>query len=205
MEVPMDRVKTEVKVEFSEPETEPLRASQTSSSTLGKWLVIFSQVYRQEITEPAVWAFREALADLSDSEVELACREVIKRVKFFPTPADVRECLATARSNIQPVKRLLLPEPEQTEEERAACAEARTNFRNELKRIAEKAEMEHKQRATVVSCPASSIGQPASVRNWCLAQDENDGTPRSGFEREAIILTKKGHAAAVRETAKGAA
>jgi hypothetical protein len=91
---------------------------------------VFSQVYRQETTEAGVWAFREALADLSAAELDLACREAIKRLKFFPTPAEIRECLTTARENLRPIPQSVLPPwEEETPEDVAAREEALEKLR----------------------------------------------------------------------------
>ena len=84
--------------------------------------MVFSQLYRQEATEAAVWAYREALGDLTSGEIDRGCREAIRRLKFFPNPAEIRECLAIARANAKPKQAsLALSEAdEETPEDRAA-------------------------------------------------------------------------------------
>jgi len=100
------------------------------SSALTKWLLVFSQLYRQEATEAAVWAYRESLDDLSAEEIELACREAIRRLKFFPTPAEIRECLTLARANSKPLQQARLPEAEEeTPDDRVAREEALARLR----------------------------------------------------------------------------
>jgi hypothetical protein len=99
---------------------------------------VFSQVYRTEATEAAVWAFREALADLAPSEINLACRQAIRDLKFFPTPAEIRNCLASAREKLasQPRRNLPTWEPETPED-----IAAREQALEKLKEIAAKKSM----------------------------------------------------------------
>lgn len=59
---------------------------------LGKWMIAFTHVYRQPMTEATVWVYRETLCDLSVDELDRGCREAIKQTRFTPTPAEIREC-----------------------------------------------------------------------------------------------------------------
>jgi hypothetical protein len=106
--------------------------------------MVFSQLYRQEATEAAVWAYREALADLSPGEIDRGCREAIRSLKFFPNPAEIRECLEIARANTKPKQALrALPEvEEETDEDREARELAFAKIReivgrNDFKHVAE--------------------------------------------------------------------
>jgi hypothetical protein len=121
-----------------------LQQPSSASSALGRWLIIFSQLYRQEATEAAVWAYGEALGDLTSGEIDRGCREAIRRLKFFPNPAEIRECLEIARANAKPKQALrALPEvEEETAEDREARELAFAKIReivgrNDLKRVAE--------------------------------------------------------------------
>ena len=58
---------------------------------LAKWMTVFTHVYRQPMTEATVWAYRETLKDLTAAEVDRGCMESMKRTKFTPTPAEIRE------------------------------------------------------------------------------------------------------------------
>jgi hypothetical protein len=124
-----------------EQEPRPQQLSSTSSA-LAKWLMVFSQLYRQEATEAAVWAYREALADLTPGEIDRGCREAIRRLKFFPNPAEIRECLTIARANAKPKQLPALPEAqEESAEDREARELALATLReiagrNDLERIA---------------------------------------------------------------------
>lgn len=65
--------------------------SSEFSDCLGKWMLVFNRVYRQPMTDVTIWAYRETLADLTPEELERGCREAMKRTKFTPTPAEIRE------------------------------------------------------------------------------------------------------------------
>ena len=44
-----------------------------------------------------VWAYREALKDLTVAELERGCADALKRIKFVPTPAEIRDCVEKTR------------------------------------------------------------------------------------------------------------
>lgn len=74
---------------------EALRSRTTQSreflDCLAKWMIVFNRVYRQPMTDAAVWAYREALSDLSVEELERGCIGAMKQTRFTPTPAEIRE------------------------------------------------------------------------------------------------------------------
>lgn len=70
--------------------------SLTSREEIGKYLLSFCELHRRQLTPALLSLFCEALADLTPNEVQLGFREVAKRVKFFPAPAEIREALEVA-------------------------------------------------------------------------------------------------------------
>lgn len=66
--------------------------------------------------EPAtVWAYREALSDLSVEELEQGCTEAMRQTKFTPTPAEIREYGMLPKETV--FLNNALPEPYPTKEE----------------------------------------------------------------------------------------
>lgn len=95
-----------------------------------QWLVVFGGLFQRELTELLIGTYCEALSDLTPTEIALGCKGAIKRLKFFPTPAEIRECLGIARANSKPELRPRLPvwEPE-TPEDLVAREEALDKIR----------------------------------------------------------------------------
>jgi hypothetical protein len=145
--------------------------------------MVFSQLYRQEATEAAVWAYREALGDLTSEEIESGCREAIRRLKFFPNPAEIRECLAIARANATPKQvRPALPE---AEEETAEDRAARELALAKLREIAGRNDLER-----VAKCPSA---QELEWRRSALKRQADEWANKNGrrsevaAEREVVI------------------
>lgn len=61
---------------------------------LARELLLTGAMFRTEITELISVGYREALSDLTPSEIERGFREARKKLKFFPLAAEIRE-LAT--------------------------------------------------------------------------------------------------------------
>ncbi len=81
----------------------PLPApSAAFSQVLKNWLALFSEHYRQEISELSAVAYLEGLADLTAAQLNLACAEALRTCRFLPNVADIRAALAEARSRMQP-------------------------------------------------------------------------------------------------------
>lgn len=55
-----------------------------------------SHVYRKKYDPEMLAGYFDGLSDLTDRELNLAYLEAIKRRKFFPTPAELRESLDIA-------------------------------------------------------------------------------------------------------------
>jgi hypothetical protein len=53
--------------------------------------VVFTHVYRQQMTDATFWAYNEALKDLTPDQLERGCIGAMKVTRFTPTPAEIRE------------------------------------------------------------------------------------------------------------------
>ena len=85
-----------------------------------KWIVILAEFYRTDLTERGpryVELWVGALSDVEASSLELACRKAMQLYKFFPTPAEIRDALQIARSNIARPSMRSLPEADATPQE----------------------------------------------------------------------------------------
>ncbi len=76
--------------------------SAAFSQALKNWLALFSEHYRQEISELSAVAYLEGLADLTAAQLDLGCAEALRSCRFLPNVADIRAALAEARSRMQP-------------------------------------------------------------------------------------------------------
>lgn len=61
-----------------------------------KRLLQLAETYQRQMTREMVLGYVEALDDFTPNEIDLAFREAVKRCKFFPNPAEIRECLNVA-------------------------------------------------------------------------------------------------------------
>jgi hypothetical protein len=59
-------------------------------------LMRLAETYNRILTVEAVRGYIEALDDFTPDELDLAFREAYRRCKFFPNPAEIRECLSVA-------------------------------------------------------------------------------------------------------------
>jgi hypothetical protein len=98
---------------------------------LKKHLAIFTEHYRQPMSELSVLAYAEDLADLTLEQLDAACIEARRTSEFMPVSATIRNCLSKICSS-EPVYLgpPLLEYPEITAEER----EAAFVFSEELKK-----------------------------------------------------------------------
>lgn len=84
--------------------------SITPREEIGKHLLPLLELHRRPYRPGVLSLFCEALADLTPREVDLGFRECAKRLKFFPTPADVREALNVALERMPQQTRRLADE-----------------------------------------------------------------------------------------------
>jgi hypothetical protein len=99
-------------------ETPPPARSAEFSQALKNWLAVFSEHYRQEISDLAAVGYLEGLADLTAGQLNLACAEALRTCRFLPTAADIRAALGDARNKLsEPLRR------GEAETERDTCAE----------------------------------------------------------------------------------
>lgn len=80
----------------------PPAPSAAFSRALKSWLALFSEHYRQEISELSALGYLEGLADLTAAQLDLACAEALRSSRFLPTVADIRAALGEARTRMQP-------------------------------------------------------------------------------------------------------
>ncbi len=66
-------------------------------SRLREWLAVFSEHYRQEISELSAVGYLRGLADLTATQLEIACGEALRSCRFLPTVGEIRAALAEAR------------------------------------------------------------------------------------------------------------
>jgi hypothetical protein len=109
----------------------PLQQSARFWAVLKKHLAIFTEHYRQPMSELSVLAYAEDLSDLSPELLDAACIEARRISEFMPVSATIRNCLPKIRSS-EPVflGPPFLDYPEVTAEER----EAALVFSEELKK-----------------------------------------------------------------------
>ena len=96
---------------------------------LNKWMIVFTHVYRQPMTEATVWAYRETLCDLSVAELERGCKEAMRQTRFTPTPAEIREYGIIEGEHYGPALNALPPAPPMTD---AECKEFLAKLRKEV-------------------------------------------------------------------------
>jgi hypothetical protein len=58
---------------------------------LGRWLALFSQHYRQELTDVGVLSYELALRDLTVEELNRGCDLSMQECEFMPRAADIRK------------------------------------------------------------------------------------------------------------------
>ncbi len=109
----------------------PRQQSAWFWAVLRKHLAIFTEHYRQPMSELSVLAYAEDLSDLSPEQLDAACIEARRTSEFMPVSATIRNCLSQAR-RAAPIYLgpPLLKYPEVTAEER----EDALKFSEELKK-----------------------------------------------------------------------
>jgi hypothetical protein len=96
------------------------KPSRTSSDVIAVWLKRYATVYREELNEELILAYVESLKELPPELLHQAFLRAMKRSKFRPTPAEVRESFNAVMER-QPRNRPKYPiEPKLTREEREA-------------------------------------------------------------------------------------
>ena len=108
------------------------KPSSELTDVVADWLTVYGKVWREEITEELVLAYNLALSGLLANLVHQACLECLKREKFRPVPAVIREQVAKLRESNE-LPRL----PEEAEEPTDA---ERTEGRKRLREIMAKIE-----------------------------------------------------------------
>jgi hypothetical protein len=89
---------------------------------LRKHLAIFTEHYRQPITELSVIAYAEDLSDLTPDQLDAACIEARRTSEFMPVSATIRNCFSKiCDSDPIYLGPPLLTYPEITAEEREAA------------------------------------------------------------------------------------
>lgn len=59
--------------------------------------MLLSETYQRPLTAEMVSGYVEALGDLSEIEVQIGFSGAMRRSKFMPNPAEIREALAAAK------------------------------------------------------------------------------------------------------------
>ena len=109
----------------------PPQQSARFWTVLRKHLAIFTEHYRQPMSELSVLAYAEDLSDLTPDQLDAACIEARRTSEFMPVSATIRNCLSKIRTSEQVfLGPPLLEYPEITAEER----EAALVFSEELKK-----------------------------------------------------------------------
>jgi hypothetical protein len=86
----MDRVK-DIQLKPMNASAGMRKPSERFSAALLSNLALLGELYRQELTPLATIAYQEALRDLSIEAMNAGFKEAIKRCKFLPTPAEIRD------------------------------------------------------------------------------------------------------------------
>lgn len=75
-------------------EQEQLEKTEKFSATLLEWLQAFAQYYRQDgPNETAILLYKTGLEHLTLIDLNHGCQEAIRKCKFFPTVAEILQCL----------------------------------------------------------------------------------------------------------------
>ena len=75
----------------------PHQQSARFWTVLRKHLAIFTEHYRQPMSELSVLAYAEDLSDLSPEQLDAACIEARRTSEFMPVSATIRNCLSEIR------------------------------------------------------------------------------------------------------------
>jgi hypothetical protein len=111
----------------------PHQQSARFWTVLRKHLAIFTEHYRQPMSELSVLAYAEDLSDLSPEQLDAACIEARRTSEFMPVSAMIRKCLSKIRSAAPVYLGLpLLKYPEITAEEREAALVFSEELKNKL-------------------------------------------------------------------------
>ena len=105
-------------VESSNDTSEPSRPLKTFSDIVADWLSVYATVYREEVTEELTLAYSETLKDIKPAFLHRAFLHAMKRSKFRPTPAEVRESFEIVAQNNGGNRPKYLDEPKMSQEER---------------------------------------------------------------------------------------
>src|SRR5713101_2638677 len=111
----------------------PHQQSARFWDVLRKHLAIFTEHYRQPMSELSVLAYAEDLSDLSPEQLEAACIEARRTSEFMPVSATIRNCLSKIRS-ATPVflGPPLLAYPEISQEEREEALKFSEEWKKKL-------------------------------------------------------------------------
>lgn len=113
-------------VESSSDTSEDSRPSKTFSDIVADWLSVYATVYREEVTEELTLAYSEALRDIRPMFLHRAFLHAMKRLKFRPTPAEVRESFELiAQESVGNRPKYLDEAPTPPEEREAALSDPR--------------------------------------------------------------------------------
>lgn len=108
-------------VESSKDTNEVSKPLKTFSDIVADWLSVYATVYREEVTEELTLAYCEALKDIRPIFLHRAFLHAMKRLKFRPTPAEVRESFELIATESAGNRPKYLDEPPTSAEEREAA------------------------------------------------------------------------------------
>jgi|SRR5712664_986259 len=108
-------------VESSSDMNEASKPLKTFSDIVADWLSVYATVYREEVTEELTLAYSEALKDIRPILLHRAFLHALKRCKFRPTPAEVRESFEIVAQSAGGNRPKYLDAPQLSEEEREAA------------------------------------------------------------------------------------
>jgi hypothetical protein len=111
----------ERQVESSNDTKEASKPLKTFSGIVADWLNVYAAAYREEVTEELTLAYLEALKDIRPILLHQAFLHALKRCKFRPTPAEVRESFEIVAQQAGGNRPKYLDEPPLSPEEREAA------------------------------------------------------------------------------------
>lgn len=109
---------SQIPAESSNDTSAPSKQSKTSPEVVADWLSVYAMVYREEYQEELILAYLEALKELKPGLLHQAFLHAMKRSRFRPTPAEVRESFAIIAEPQQGNRPKYLDEPKMSREER---------------------------------------------------------------------------------------
>jgi len=154
------------------------KAQQQSTqfwTVLRKHLALFSEHYRQPITELSVIAYAEDLQSLSPEELDRACVEARRSSEFMPVSATILSASRKPRGNeilLSGPRQLAYPEV--TQEEREDALKFSAALRDALK----------------ITTPVKATSEKVAKRSPVLFRESRQGLT---IEEQKEILRKKGY------------